>query len=114
MEQRDLCVAKTLSADGCKGPSYVSSSCRPVITMMQASEPRLRDYAGGWPWPLVHWSPIRCILLETIVNAVIIVIPRILAKQSRQMALVQWDDAVQHLSTATADHGSAIPFCQGA
>ena len=42
-------------------------------------------------------------LVESIVNAVLIVIPQIFAKKLSQMSLVQRDDAVQHLSAATSN-----------
>jgi len=48
------------------------------------------------------------------VKAIVIVIAGILAKKSSQMAFIQWDDVVQHLSTATSNPPLAIPFCQGA
>ena len=60
------------------------------------------------------WSPIRCVFIESIVNAVLIAITHIFAKKLSQMALVQRDDVVQHLSAATSNptfRNSVLPGC---
>src|SRR3954453_8685042 len=85
--------------------------------MMEASEPGLCDYAGRWQEPLVPLSPICCIVIWSIVNAVLIVIAGILAKKSSQMSLIQRDDVVQHLSTATSNppfRSTVLPGCLNA
>jgi hypothetical protein len=48
------------------------------------------------------------------VKAILIVIVHILAKKSSQMSLIQRDDTVQHLSTATSNpafRNSVLPTC---
>ena len=71
--------------------------------MMQAAKPGTGDHHRRRRRPFLDGTMIRCVLVESIMNSVLLEIGNILSEQTAQMALVQRDDMVEDLSASASD-----------
>ena len=82
--------------------------------MVESAQPGHRNHNGPLGRLVLDQVPIRCVLFQRIVDAVLVVVVDVVADQPAKMLLVQRDDMVEDLAATTAPHRSAVPFCQGA
>ena len=77
-------------------------SFAPAISMVKAAEPGTGDHRRGWRRLDFHWPPVRCVLIERIVNPVVVMVVHVIANEPPQMLFVQRDHVVESLAAAAA------------
>lgn len=71
--------------------------------MMQPADPRYGHHSGLCALPLLHSSGFGRILIQSIVNAVLMIVADIFVNQPSQVNLVEDDYLVQQFPAATPD-----------
>ena len=77
-------------------------SFAPAVAMMKAAEPGAGDHRCGRPRLAFYGPPIGRVLIEGIVNAVLVMVVHVIAKEPPEMGFVQRDDMVENLSAAAS------------
>src|SRR5579859_3449722 len=73
-----------------------------AVSMMQAAEPGTGDHRRGGRRLAFHWPPVRCVIIERIVNPVVVMVVHVIANESPEMLLAQRDDMVEDLAAAAS------------
>jgi hypothetical protein len=84
-----------------------------MITMMQSADAGCTHDLGGPPRPSFDHPEARRLLLQSIMNAIGVVILEVISNQPTQMGFVQDDHVIQQLPATAPTQRSATPFCQG-
>ena len=89
-------------------------SFAPAISMMKTAEPGTGDQRGGRRRLAFHWSSVRCVPIEGIVNPVDVMVVHVIANEPPQMFFVQRDDMVENLAAAASHpalRNPVLPRC---
>ena len=82
--------------------------------MVEPAQARQRNQTGIRKGLWLERPSIRCVFVQGVVSAVLLVIAHLIADQAAKMLLIHRDDMVEDFAAATSIHLSAVPFCHGA
>jgi len=81
----------------------MSGRFSPLVSMVEAADPRQAYYPGRCGWTWCDQTTRRGVLAKEEVASILVVVTDVVANESNQVEIVQDDNMIQQLSPAGAD-----------